>query len=146
MIWFLRHGDAEEGENDFERKLTKKGEHQSRDAGLALAALGVRFDACLTSPKVRALDTARLACKALGVEVTIEDELKGGPFDARELAAGFDEVLLVGHEPDFSNAIGELTGGLVDLKKGGIAAVDVRELRVLLRPKETHMIATVKGS
>jgi phosphohistidine phosphatase len=146
MIWFLRHGDAEDGENDFERKLTKKGERQSRDAGLALAALGVRFDACLSSPKVRALDTARLACEALGVEVTVMDELEGGPFDARELAAGFDDVLLVGHEPDFSNAIGELTGGLVDLKKGGIAAVDVRELRLLMRPKETRMIATVKGS
>jgi phosphohistidine phosphatase len=143
VIWFLRHGDAEDGEDDFARKLTKKGERQSRDAGAALAALGVTFDACLTSPRVRARDTARLACEALGVEVTIEERLQGGPFDALEIAAGLGEVLLVGHEPDFSNAIGELTGGLVDLKKGGVAAIDVRELRLLLRPKETHLIATV---
>jgi phosphohistidine phosphatase len=143
VIWFLRHGDAEDGDDDFARKLTKKGERQSRDAGAALAALGVTFDACLTSPRVRARDTARLACEALGVEVTIEEQLQGGPFDALEIAAELGEVLLVGHEPDFSNAIGELTGGLVDLKKGGVAAVDVRELRLLLRPKEMHLIATV---
>jgi phosphohistidine phosphatase len=143
VIWFLRHGDAADGDNDFERPLTKKGERQSRDAGAALAALGVKFDACLSSPKVRALETARLACEALGLEVTTEERLQGGPFDPLELAAGLGEVLLVGHEPDFSNAIGELTGGLVDLKKGGVAAVDVRELRLLLRSKETHLIATV---
>lgn len=146
MIWFLRHGEAEDGDDDFERRLTKKGERQSLDAGKTLAALGVKFDACLSSPKLRARDTARLACEPLGLEVTIDDRLEGGPFDALDLAVGFDEVLLVGHEPDFSSAIGELTGGLVDLKKGGIAAVDVRELRLLLRPKETHVIATVKGS
>jgi phosphohistidine phosphatase len=143
VIWFLRHGDAEGGDNDFERPLTKKGERQSRDAGAALAALGVNFDACLSSPKVRARETARLACEPLGLEVTIEERLQGGPFDPFELTAGLGEVLLVGHEPDLSSAIGELTGGLVDLKKGGIAAVDVRELRLLVRSKETHLIATV---
>ena len=46
-------------------------------------------------------------------------------------------MLLVGHEPDFSNVIAELTGGRVDMKKGGLAAVDDGELRVLLRPRET---------
>ena len=143
MIWFLRHGDAEAGDDDFARKLTKKGERQSHDAGAALAALGVGFDLCLSSPRVRARDTARLACESLGVEVTIEDRLAGGSFDPLELAAGLDNVLLVGHEPDFSNAIAELTGGRVDLKKGGVAAVDGRELRVVLRPKETKLIATV---
>jgi phosphohistidine phosphatase len=146
VIWFLRHGEAEDGDDDFARKLTEKGERQSRDAGAALAALSVTFDLCLASPRVRARDTALLACEALGVEVTIEEQLGGGPFSALELAVGVDNVLLVGHEPDFSNAIGELTGGLVDLKKGGLAAVQDRELRVLLRPKETHLIATVGGS
>src|SRR3954454_814496 len=146
MIWFLRHGDAEDGQPDFERRLTPKGERQSRDAGATLAALGVKIDLCLASPRVRARDTARLACEALGVEVTIEEQLAGGPFAPLELVVGVENVLLVGHEPDFSNAIGELTGGLVDLKKGGLAAVQDRELRALLRPKETHLIATVKSS
>ena len=60
MIWLLRHGDAEDGAGkpDAERELTEKGERQSRDAGKALKALGVEFDVCLTSPKVRAKRTA----------------------------------------------------------------------------------------
>jgi phosphohistidine phosphatase len=106
----------------------------------------VEIELCLASPRVRARDTARLACDALGVEVTLEDQLSGGRFDPLELAAGVDNVLLVGHEPDFSDAIAELTGGRADMKKGGLAAVADRELRVLLRPKDTHLIATVKGS
>ena len=143
VIWFLRHGEAEDGEPDFDRRLTAKGERQSRDAGKALAALGVEIELCLASPRVRARDTAVLACEALGVEVTIEDGLSGGRFDPLELTAGLDNVLLVGHEPDFSDAIAQLTGGRVDMKKGGLAGVDDRALRVLLRPKETKAIATV---
>jgi phosphohistidine phosphatase len=145
MIWFLRHGDAEDGSPDFARRLTGKGETQSRTAGEALAALGVKPDVCLTSPKVRARDTALLACAALGIEITEDERLAGGDFDPRELAAGYDEVLLVGHEPDFSNAVEDLTGARADLKKGGIAAVDGDELCVLMRPKETKLIATVRA-
>ena len=140
MIWFLRHGDAENGEPDAARKLTDKGRDQSRDAGAALAALGVRFELCLTSPKVRARETAELACEPLGVEIREDERLAGGHFDPLELATGLDEVLLVGHEPDFSNVIAELTGGRVDMKKGGLAAVNDGELRVLLRPRETGLL------
>ena len=146
MIWFLRHGEAEDTSPDFDRKLTEKGKRQSRDAGAALAALGVEFDVCLSSPKVRALETAELACEALGLDVTLEERLTGGHFDALDLTAGLDSVLLVGHEPDFSDAIAELTSGRVDMKKGGLAAVEDRELRLLLRPKEIRAIATVGNS
>jgi phosphohistidine phosphatase len=146
VIWFLRHGDAEGTTPDFDRKLTKKGRRQAEHAGAALKALGVSIELCLTSPKVRALETAEIACKALSVEPTIDKRLSGGPFDPLDLAAGLDGVLLVGHEPDFSNAIGELTGGRVDIKKGGLAGIEQLELSVLLRPKETGRIATVEGS
>lgn len=146
MIWFLRHGEAEDTSPDFERELTDKGRRQARDAGSALAALGVELELCLASPRVRARDTAVLACQALGIEPTIEERLTGGPFDPLELTAGLDDVLLVGHEPDFSDAIAELTGARVDMKKGGLAAVEEHTLRVLLRPKETRLIATVSGS
>lgn len=146
MIWFLRHGDAQDGEPDFERELTDKGRRQSRDAGAALAALGVALDACLTSPRVRARETAELACEWLDVEVTVEERLSGGRFDPLELTAGLDDVLLVGHEPDFSDAIAELSGARVAMKKGGLAAVEDRTLRALLRAKDTHLIATVKGA
>ena len=145
MIWFLRHGEAEDTEPDFDRRLTKKGERQARDAGAALAVLGVEIEVCLTSPKVRARETARLACEPLGVEVTVDERLTGGRFDPLDLTAGLDSVLLVGHEPDFSDAIAHLTGGRVDMKKGGLAAADDRALRVLLRPKETKALASVHG-
>jgi phosphohistidine phosphatase len=142
VLWLLRHGDAAEGSPDAERPLTEKGEKQSRDAGRALAALRVKMDACLTSPRVRAADTARLACESLGVEPRHEPKLSGGPFDAEALAAGLGEnVLLVGHDPDFSMAVHALTGAQVRMKKGGLAGVEKGELKVLLRPDELSAIA-----
>jgi phosphohistidine phosphatase len=142
VIYLLRHGEAEDGDrDDAARRLTEKGERQARDAGRALAALGVRIDACLASPKVRAAQTARLACEALGAEVEVTEALRGGSFDALDLSAGRGEVLLVGHEPDFSHEVGRLTGANVAMKKGGIAVVDRSALVALLRPKEIRRIA-----
>ena len=142
MLWLLRHGDAADGSPDAERPLTKKGERQSRAAGRALKRLGVEIDACLTSPKVRAADTAKLACEALGIEPQHEPKLAGGPFDGEALAAGLgDNVLLVGHDPDFSMAVHALTGAQVRMKKGGLAGVEKGELMVLLRPAELTAIA-----
>lgn len=142
MIYLLRHGEAEDGTgDDAARRLTEKGERQARDAGLALRALGAEIDACLASPKVRAYETARIACEALGVEVEMTEALRGGPFDALDLAAGRGDVLLVGHEPDFSAEVGRLTGANVAMKKGGIAVVDGSTLVALLRPKELKRIA-----
>ena len=142
MLWLLRHGDAEDGSPDAERPLTGKGAKQARAAGRALAALGVELDACLTSPKARAADTAKLVCDALGVEPQHEPKLAGGPFDAEALAAGLgDNVLLVGHDPDFSMAVHALTGAQVRMKKGGMAGVEKGELKVLLRPDELSLLA-----
>jgi phosphohistidine phosphatase len=143
VIWLLRHGEAADGSPDAERPLTEKGEDQGRAAGAALAAMGVKLDACMTSPKVRAAETARLACEQLdGIDIQPEPKLGGGPFDAKSVAAGLGEdVLLVGHDPDFSMAIHRLTGAQVRLKKGGLAAVHKGELIVLLRPAELALLA-----
>jgi phosphohistidine phosphatase len=142
MIWLLRHGDAEDGTPDAERPLTEKGRTQARAVGAALKALGVELDACLTSPKVRAAETARIACEPLGVEPELEPKLAGGPFDAEALAAGLgDDVLLVGHDPDFSMAVHSLTGAQVRMKKGGLAGIEKGELMVLLRPRELKRIS-----
>jgi phosphohistidine phosphatase len=144
MIWLLRHGDAAEGSPDAERPLTDKGREQSRAAGAALKAIGVELDACLTSPKVRSAETARLACEQVGdVEPQLEPKLAGGPFDAEALAAGLgDDVLLVGHDPDFSAAVHSLTGAQVRMKKGGLAGVDRGELIVLMRPRELKQLSS----
>lgn len=143
MIWLLRHGDAADGSPDAERPLTDKGREQSRAAGGALNALGVKIDACLASPKVRAAETARLACEEIGgVEPQLEPQLAGGPFDAEALAAGLGgDVLLVGHDPDFSAAVHSLTGAQVRMKKGGLAGIDRGELIVLMRPRELKRIS-----
>lgn len=141
MIYLLRHGDAEEGNgDDAARRLTEKGERQAETVGLALAKLGTEIDVCLTSPKVRAADTAKLACQALGVEPEIAEELRGGSFDSLALAAGRGDVLLVGHEPDFSGEVARLTGAKVKLRKGGLAVVDGGTLVALLRPKDLAAI------
>ena len=143
MIWLLRHGDAEDGAGkpDAERELTEKGERQSRNAGKALKALGVELDVCLTSPKVRAKQTAELACESLDCPIEEDERLAGGGFDPLEVSAGRGEVMLVGHEPDFSGAVALVTGSRVKMKKGGVAALDDHILHVLLRPKDLKAIA-----
>lgn len=151
-IWFLRHGEAEPHGTrpDADRRLTERGERQSRAAGKALRALGVEFAHVFTSPRIRALDTARLTCEEVGCDMDVHEPLSKD-FDARAALALLDEfgddgrILVVGHEPDFSETVHELTGGRIALKKGGIAAVRVGdgepELFVLLRPKEIDLIA-----
>jgi phosphohistidine phosphatase len=142
VIWLLRHGDAsDDAPDDASRPLTEKGQRQSRAAGEALATLGVQLDACLASPKLRARDTARIACEALDVEIEETDALRGGDFDPHDLAAGRREVLLVGHEPDFSRAIQAATGARVELKKGGLAAIEDGTLVTLLRSPQLRAIA-----
>jgi phosphohistidine phosphatase len=151
QLWLLRHGDAEPhgARHDADRRLTTKGEKQARMAGEALARLGLEFAAVYTSPRVRARDTAHLAAEALKADPVIHQPLSAG-FDADEaralLAAAGDgaRVLLVGHEPDFSQTVHDLTGARIDLKKGGIAGVRVdgsaAELIDLLRPRELEEI------
>jgi len=142
MIYLLRHGDAEAGDgDDAARRLTTKGERQARDAGRALVALGAGIDTCLTSPRVRAAETARLVCEALGIEPESAPALSGGGFDSLALAAGRGDVLLVGHEPDLSGEVGRLGGGQVKMRKGGLAILDGSTLLALLGPAELRRIA-----
>jgi phosphohistidine phosphatase len=152
QLWLLRHGEAvpHESKPDSDRELTARGERQAVAAGEGLARLGVEFAACYTSPKVRARDTAKLACRALNIEPQDEDSLADGfaSEDARELLLAHDDdarVLAVGHEPSFSQVVYDLTGARIDFKKGGVAALRVEragaELLVLLRPRELESLA-----
>lgn len=144
MIWLLRHAHAQDGAPDHERPLSAKGERQAAAAGAALAALDLGLDACVTSPRIRARDTARAVCETLGMTAIEDRRLEGGPFDANAIAGEHgDRVLLVGHDPDFSMAVHALTGAQVRLPKSGIAAVDRGELMVLLRPSELAALARV---
>ena len=155
QLWLLRHGDAEPGDrDDAARRLTDRGEREARDAGAALAALGLRFVDVLTSPRVRARDTARLAAGPLGVEPMEHGPLSRG-FDAEAalaVMAGHEpgaKVLMVGHEPDLSQVVRDLTGSEIALKKGGLAGIRLdgarSELIALLRPSELRALAAGPG-
>jgi phosphohistidine phosphatase len=144
MLWLLRHAEAADGLPDDERPLTDQGVRHAEAAGGALARLGTSIDACLSSPKLRALQTAQLACEPLGVPVTTEQALSGEPFDVRELTAGLGDVLLVGHDPSFSLTLHDLTGTQSRMRKGGLAAISKGELIVLLRPTELAAIANME--
>jgi phosphohistidine phosphatase len=142
MLWLLRHAEAADGAPDDERPLTERGIMHAEAAGRALKQLGVHIDACLSSPKLRAVQTAQHACAPLGVEVTTDRRLSGEPFDANELVAGLgDNVLLVGHDPSFTLTVHDLTGAQARMKKGGLAGIAKGELVVLLRPAELEAIA-----
>lgn len=139
QLWLLRHAGAEPhgARPDFQRRLTERGERQARLAGVAFARMGVEVGSVLSSPKERALRTATLALQAWDEhcgearrhgELVVHPSLQHG-FDARQAlaaAAPLDasgRLLMVGHEPDFSEVIAELTGAHVDLKKAGLAVV-----------------------
>ena len=153
QLWLLRHGEAvphDSKDDDAERELTARGERQAAAAGAALARLGLEFAAVYTSPKTRAADTARLACEALNVAPQEEDLLANGfeRKDALEIAGRHDgdaRVLVVGHEPSFSQVVHDLTGARLDFKKGAVVAVRLErghgELIVMLRPRELESLA-----
>ncbi|WP_205695799.1 histidine phosphatase family protein [Conexibacter sp. SYSU D00693] len=152
QLWVLRHGEAEPHDaqaSDAARRLTPRGEDQARAAGRSFAALGLTFQRVFASPKVRAWETARLACEALGVEPEEHGALAGGfgGGDALGLVretAQDDRLLLVGHNPDLPQVVADLTGGRIELKKGGAAGVRLHgpsgELIALLRPRELDRI------
>jgi phosphohistidine phosphatase len=154
QLWMLRHAEAVPHgvKPDEQRELTPRGHEQSRIAGAALAALEIELAACYTSPKVRAVETAQGACERLGVEPQVVAAIGAGfsRADALELLyahAGDERVLVVGHEPSFSQVVPDLCGARVDFKKGGIAVVRAGrasgELLALLRPRELAAIAGV---
>jgi phosphohistidine phosphatase len=131
-LYFIRHGIAEVGNGieDFERKLTKAGVEQMRTGAQVMAKLKVKPAHIYTSPRVRARQTADIVAQALGVQVEVHPDVDY-EFNLQvveTLTAGLDdaaEVMFVGHEPSFSETVGELTGGNVIMKKGGLARIDV---------------------
>lgn len=140
IVYILRHAEAfpsgTEGITcDEERFLTPKGEKQAQRAGKALLKIEAKPKKVLSSPLVRARQTAELAVTQMGdIPIEIYQPL-ACPADLEVVVdklhefAGEDEVLLVGHQPD----LGQLTGWLafgdpnleIDLKKAGIATIEI---------------------
>lgn len=136
-LYFLRHGPAGSmswhGDDDSQRPLTAEGRDVVARVADGLAGMKLDVDRIVSSPYVRAAETAELIAKRLGVSDSLraDDRLAAG-MDLPELREVLRDhgdgrsLMLVGHEPDFSTLVGELTGGSrVRLKKAGIARVDV---------------------
>ena len=138
-LYFFRHGLAEDGADmeDAKRALTKAGIERTKAAAKALEALDVRPAWLYSSPLVRAYQTADILASALKRKVTIREEIAPGfgvgqvETLTKELGED-DDVMFVGHEPDFSTIVQKLTGGSVTMKKGGLARVDVVSRQPLL--------------
>jgi phosphohistidine phosphatase len=164
-LYLLRHGiavvrDDLDYERDAERPLTSKGKRQLRQIADAMKTLGLRFDLILSSPYVRAQQTAEIVAKALKrqKQLKLSDELiPGGNPRAliQQLSANYpkaDAVLLVGHEPYLSRLIGLLITGEthlgMDLKKGGLCKLEIEKLSYshcatlawLLTPKQMRLM------
>ena len=113
-LLIVRHARAAEGSPDELRPLTESGREDARALGKQLAADGVRPDAILTSPLLRARQTADEIGRAVGVEPEPDDRLAPGaePDDVRAAIAGRGEiVMVVGHQPDCGRAASAFSGG-----------------------------------
>lgn len=134
QLCLLRHAHAGDpmkwsGPDDL-RPLTEKGRLQATRIGALLAASGQIPDTILSSPKVRALETARLAAAELSMSVEVVDEL-GGPLDLHTVddivraAGGPRRLLLVGHDPDFSALSAQLAGvSELPMRKAALIRLD----------------------
>jgi phosphohistidine phosphatase len=134
-LYFLRHADAGNPAawpgDDADRPLSAKGKRQSKRLGRLLRDLGFEPDVLITSPKLRAADTARIVGRAIGAEPTGDDRLASGldPGTLGEVLGELDSsarrVMLVGHDPDFSSLVSWLVGARITLRKGALARTDV---------------------
>jgi len=131
-LYFLRHGLADwpdwQGSDD-ERPLTHEGRKEMRKVAKAIRAARIAPAAILSSPLPRAWQTAEIAAEQLDVPL-IEESLLSPGFNEKKLANIFkshpgQDLMIVGHEPDFSSTIASLTRARVKLSKAGLARVDL---------------------
>ena len=151
-LYLLRHADAGDPEAwrgpDADRPLSSKGEKQSERLGSFLLGIGFRPDAIISSPKLRAMQTAERVGDRLGIEVHADRGLAGG-VDVDDIerllaeAGNPRRVVIVGHDPDFSSLLATLCDfERAAMKKGALARIDARrplapgsgELRWLVPP------------
>jgi phosphohistidine phosphatase len=137
-LHFLRHAHAGDPAKwaapDFDRPLSDRGRRQAEALGAHLAALGIEFDTIISSPLIRARQTAALVAESLAVTVAIDDRLAGigGGLGIASLAGLLRDhdspsrPILVGHDPDFSELVSRLVGApAIPIRKGTLARIDI---------------------
>lgn len=139
-LYLMRHGPAGNSEtwqgDDRLRPLTGKGQQKVRAAAEGVKRLDPGVDLLVTSPLVRARQTADIVAKALHLDVEEQEALAPG-FGLEQLASllatypDAQGMMLFGHEPDFSGVIGQLIAAphpaQVEMKKGACCALDLPE-------------------
>jgi len=134
-LYLLRHAHAGDPAKwrgaDADRPLSARGRAQCERLAALLEQIGFQPDAIVSSPKLRALETAQLATGSLDAEITIDDRLVYG-FDLEALTdlardcGNPARLVVVGHDPDFSDLLTELTGApSILMRKGALARVDL---------------------
>jgi phosphohistidine phosphatase len=158
-LYLLRHGTASDAApSDAERELTREGEEEAQTAGLALAKLDVKLSLVLSSPLLRARQTAEIAARAVKFKGQVElvDELTNGTPTAKLLKvlqpySSGEEILLVGHMPSLSEHLAALIGSKnpqgLPLGKGSVACIDTDDMRAgrgqlrwLMRQKQLRQV------
>jgi phosphohistidine phosphatase len=142
-LYFLRHGQAGDRDewkgDDAARPLTPEGKRRMKREAAAIRRLDPGLDAIVTSPLVRAHATAEIVADALGIGARLVADPRLAPgFGPKQLQAliaaqrGAAALMLVGHEPDFSQTITHLIGGgRLDVKKGALALVELEDRATL---------------
>ena|SRR5947207_5002351 len=131
-LYFLRHGEADWpnwGRPDDERPLTERGKKEMRKVAKFLQELDIPLEDVLSSPLPRARQTADIVADRFKLHVREQKALADG-FNVsalKELVQQYpvDNLMIVGHDPSFTEVIGELTGANCKLSKGGLALVDL---------------------
>ncbi len=164
-LYILRHAIAEDrdeaaGKPDSQRRLTPEGEEKMRRIAKGMKSLGLEFDLMLTSPYLRAKETAEIVADVLKLskqlEISAELTPHGNPRKLIDALNGHysdrKSIVLVGHEPYLSNLISLLLSGdtslEIDLKKGGLCKLGAQHLKYgrcaslewLLAPRQLRAI------
>ena len=153
-LYFVRHGIAQDlATTDFARELTSRGRRRVSQSAEVMRQLKLRPQRIYSSPRLRASQTAEIIAAALDRPVTLTDDVNFG-FDVEDVSRltgdmpSDAEVMFVGHNPDMSLVVNQLTGADVAMKKGGLARVDVfggntaqGELVWLIAPKVFDALA-----
>jgi phosphohistidine phosphatase len=149
IIYFVRHASAGQRKltpkKDEKRPLDSDGIHQSTQMGRILATLDTTVEAVISSPLKRATQTAALVANEIGYEgkLNIENALRPGADyvqfrDMLRKYAKADSVMVVGHNPNFSEFLGHLVAengsrAYIEMKKGAVAKVESAQKKFVLQ-------------
>jgi phosphohistidine phosphatase len=128
-LYLVRHAEAAPGHPDELRALTRAGRDRARELGLRLARERPRLDAVLSSPLLRARETAAAIAQASGLTVDVDERLAPGATtdDVRAAISGRgDRVVVVGHQPDCGEVAADLAGSPAPpFAPGAVHAIDL---------------------